>query len=57
MGGGDKMKCKGPGVNFLIVLINNSSGKLLLFTFKTKSFNSVADNIKMKKLHCISFVS
>lgn len=30
-GGGDKMKCKGPGVNVLIVLINNSSRKLLLF--------------------------
>ena len=38
--GGNKMKCKGPGVNFLIVLINNSSGKLLLFTFKIESFKN-----------------
>ena len=51
------MKCKGPGVNFLIVLINNSSRKLLLFTFKIESFKTVADNNKMIQLHCISFVS
>lgn len=37
------MKCKGPGVNFLIVLINDSSRKLLLVTFKIESLNSVAD--------------
>ena len=43
----NKMKCKGPGVNFLIVLINNSSRKLLLFTFKIESFKTVADNNKM----------
>ena len=51
------MDCKGPGINFLIVLMNNSPGKLLLLAFKIESFNSVADNIKMKQLHCISFVS
>ena len=56
-GGANNMKCKGPGVNFLIVLINNSSRKLLLFTFKIESFNSVADNNKMIQLHCISFDS
>ena len=56
-GGWGKMKCKGPGVNFLIVLINNSSRKLLLFTFKIESFKTVADNNKMIQLHCISFVS
>ena len=41
--GENKMKCKGPGVNFLIVLINDSSRKLLLVTFKIESLNSVAD--------------
>ena len=51
------MKCKGPGVNFLIVLINDSSRKLLLFTFKIESFKTVADNNKIVQLHCISFVS
>lgn len=43
VGEGNKMKCKGPGVNFLIVLINDSSRKLLLVTFKIESLNSVAD--------------
>ena len=55
--GENKMKCKGPGVNFLIVLINNSSRKLLLFTFKIESFNSVADDNKMIQLHCVGFDS
>ena len=53
----NKMKCKGPGINFLMVLINNSSRKLLLFTFKIESFNSPADNNRMIQLHCIHFVS
>ena len=55
--GENKMKCKGPGVNFLIVLINDSSRKLLLFTFKIESFKTVADSNKMVQLHCISFIS
>lgn len=55
--GENKMKCKGPGVNFLIVLINDSSRKLLLVTFKIESLNSVADKNKMIQLHCVSFVS